>query len=120
MAGKKVGYDYKIEQYEVLTAFKGQMRAKTVYSKIIINMWKRVTGLFKSENLGETILTTEEKRKVSERVKANKWSIVNDLGQNQIPNLTAEAERYIYNTIMQNINNSLEDYIEGLTPYFLR
>lgn len=124
---ESAAYAYQIQQDDILTAFSGQLPPIHLYLREILTTGQKLANKFSFINfLGlkrtewDTVLTSEEKRKIRDRIKENKTVILADLRQKQVPQVTANAESCIYDTIMQNIDRSLEVYMESLTPYFVK
>ena len=64
-------------------------------------------------------LTPEEKRKIKDHVRENKPGIMSGLSA-QIAEKTQTAVNRIYDTMLENTDRSLDAYMEGLMPYFVR
>ena len=116
-------YEYQMQQEEILTAFEGELKQIQIYLFDLLDTKQKIRNLFRflgSREIGwNTELSKEEKIKIQDHIKRHKQEILNKLGT-QIDSKTQEAVSRIYTTILQNIYQSLEDYIEGLTPYFIR
>lgn len=120
-------YAYQIQQDDILTAFRGQLPPIILSLGEILTTGQKLANLLSFINFAgfkriqwDTILTGEEKEKIRERIKDNKAGILSDLRQKQIPKITENAESYIYDAIMNNIDRSLDAYMEELTPYFVK
>ncbi len=116
-------YRYRIYQEDILTAFKGELEQITVSLNDFLGFKEKASNFFsffgaKTFNW-DTTLEQSEKRKIKENVENRKDEILGNLSQ-QIRQKTQKAESRVYDTIMQNINQSLEKYMESLTPYFVK
>ena len=81
---------------------------------------RNLFGFLGAREIGwHTELMTNEKIKIQIHIKEHKQDILSKL-KAQIESRTQEAVSRIYTTMMQNIYQSLESYMEGLTPYFVR
>lgn len=116
-------YHYKIEQEDILTAFEGELKQIQIYLFDLLDIRQKVRNLFvflgAKEIRWHTKLSISEKKGIQNHIKEHKNEILNKLGA-QIESKTQEAVIRIYETMIQNMNRSLEIYIEGLTPYFVR
>lgn len=116
-------YHYTIEQKEVLTAFEGELKQIQIYLFDLLDTKQKIRNLFGflgAREIGwHTELLVSEKIRIQEHIRDHKNDILNKLGI-QVEEKTQEAVTRIYTTIFQNIDQSLENYMEGLTPYFVR
>ncbi len=116
-------YHYKIEQEDILTAFEGELKQIQIYLFDLLDAKQKIRNLFGflgAREIGwHTELMTNEKIKIQIHIKEHKQDILSKL-KAQIESRTQEAVSRIYTTMMQNIYQSLESYMEGLTPYFVR
>lgn len=112
---KGLQYQYNIQRDDILTAFIGQLPSIDCPLKNMLSLGQK---LLKKINL-TTELTQKEKEKIQKNTKNNKNAIRKDLWQ-QITVKTEHARKQIYNTMLHGIDESLEVYMESLTPYFVK
>ena len=116
-------YHYKMEQEEILTAFEGELKQIQIYLFDLLDTKQKIRNLFGflgAREIGwHTELLLSEKTRIRDHIREHKNEILNKLGA-QVESKTQEAVSRIYATMMQNIHQSLKNYMEGLTPYFVR
>lgn len=120
---KGLQYQYRIQTEDILTAFSGQLQSINVSLWNMLGTGQKVAKVlsflgFRNININ-TELTQEEKRKIQSSIRDNKFAILEDL-KTQVIEKTKEAREQIYNTMLHNIDKSLEAYMEDLTPYFVK
>ena len=112
-----------MEQEEILTAFEGELKQIQIYLFDLLGTKQKIRNLFGFLGAREinwhTELLVSEKIKIRDHIREHKNEILNKLGA-QVEKKTQEAVSRIYTTILQNIYQSLENYVEGLTPYYVR
>ena len=116
-------YHYMMEQEEILTAFEGELKQIQIFLFDLLGTKQKIRNLFgflgAREISWHTELLVSEKIKIRDHIREHKNEILNKLGA-QVEKKTQEAVSRIYTTILQNIYQSLENYVEGLTPYYVR
>lgn len=116
-------YHYKMEQEDILTAFEGELKQIQIHLYDLLSIKQKIQNFLFFFGLRKirwnTELSASEKIEIQNHIKEHKQEILNKLGI-QVELSTQGAVSRIYTTIIQNIDESLEIYIEGLTPYFVR
>ncbi len=121
--GEARRYEAGVRREEILTAFGGELGQITVTLNNLLGLRQRMRNFFHFLGMREiswqTVLTPEEKRKIKDHVRENKPGIMSGLSA-QIAEKTQTAVNRIYDTMLENTDRSLDAYMEGLMPYFVR
>lgn len=122
-------YTFKIQERDIINAFKGKISGIKIYMGDLLGAKLKLTSFFGRFNFLsrkfrlkkidlDTALTNEEKKQIQTHVRENKSGILKNIVP-QISKNTEGAISEIYKTLIDNIDNTLDTYIEGLMPYFV-
>ena len=114
-------YEFEIKQTDILASFGNCLRQIKTKPKNMFGAMQRMKNYFGTKNAisPDKKLTSAERQTIQNRIKKRKADIKEDL-KLQIEAETTGLESLLYHTMTENINNSLEAYMDGLMPYFVR
>lgn len=116
-------YECRIEQGDIISAFEGNLNQIRIYLDDLLTFKTKACNLLSFLGFRKiswnTALTRAEKIDIQTHITEHKMIILAKL-KPQIEEETKEVASYVYQTILRNTDDSLEVYMDGLMPYFVR
>ncbi len=116
----KENYRYEITQSDIIDSFQGDLSKIKIRLRSLLPFGMRLGffGIGKTVTW-DTVLTREEKKKIQIYILSHKNSVMGRLSD-EISDKTHNVKKNLYQTIVSNMDQQLEEYMESLTPYFIQ
>jgi hypothetical protein len=119
-------YMFKVKQDDIISAFQEDLRKVRIKLKNVLgtvqnlrNFLSRIPFIEVKTIDWDTKLSPDEKARIRDGVLHNKAKTMNSLS-GDIESKIVSVKENIYNTLLENVDCTLEEYMKGLAPYFVR